>query len=421
MALQNLKTYFSESNINDFKQLLNQTCVVTEKIQASSFHVQNSDIGFKFFKSGNKKPMDKVDRTIVKYYETAISYLDSLSEDIKSQMPTDWKFGFDYMINPKTIDIKYDKLPKNNLMLTHIQVLTPGEETSIKKVIRDPKILFKWADILQVQRPQVIFEGTLNGHQKDELVNLMSLSDDEYSIRFMDNKFTRTLYSIFNKALNLTALNNSLDSQIDSLIISFFDGPNVKNFKISEIFKSEVEERTSSDIYQIAILDFVEFFTTYNLESIELVEDEADERYIELICEIFNDYIKKNATRYIGVKFNSADFANSPEFKVNIKFIKNEKTISLISNNVLEELFRIALGSFRKKRTKESNIINKDLMEQINQIVDKIEDLVMLKQNEQNLMTFNTYLKHDKLKGQDNPILQESELLSFSKFLEKNI
>lgn len=421
MALQNLKTYFSESNINDFKQLLNQTCVVTEKIQASSFHVQSSDIGFKFFKSGNKKPMDKVDRTIVKYYETAISYLDSLSEDIKSQMPTDWKFGFDYMINPKTIDIKYDKLPKNNLMLTHIQVLTPGEETSIKKVIRDPKILFKWADILQVQRPQVIFEGTLSGHQKDELVNLMSLSDDEYSIRFMDNKFTRTLYSIFNKALNSTALNNSLDSQIDSLIISFFDGPNVKNFKISEIFKSEVEERTSSDIYQIAILDFVEFFTTYNLESIELVEDEADERYIELICEIFNDYIKKNATRYIGVKFNSADFANSPEFKVNIKFIKNEKTISLISNNVLEELFRIALGSFRKKRTKESNIINKDLMEQINQIVDKIEDLVMLKQNEQNLMTFNTYLKHDKLKGQDNPILQESELLSFSKFLEKNI
>lgn len=421
MALQNLKTHFSEGNINDFKQLLNHTCVVTEKIQASSFHVQNNDIGFKFFKSGNKKLMDKVDRTVVKYYETAISYIDSLSDSVKSQMPTDWKFGFDYMVNSKTIDIKYDRLPKNNLMLTHIQVLTPGEDSLIKKVIRDPKILFKWADILQVQRPQVIFEGNLSSLQKEELVNLMSISDKEYSMKFMDNKFTTILYSIFNKTLNSTALNDSLNSQIDSLIISFFEGSNVKNFKISKILKSEVEDRTPSDIYQIAILDFVEFFTTYNLKSIELISDEADERYIELICELFNEYIKKNATRYIGVKFNSADFANSPEFKVNIKFIKNEKTISLISNSVLEELFKIAIGSFRKKRNKESNIINKDLMEQINQIVDKIEDLVMLKQNEQNLMTFNTYLKHDKLKGQDNPILQESELLSFSKFLKKDI
>ena len=45
MALQNLKTYFESTNVNDFRELLNSICVVTEKVQASSFHVKREDAG----------------------------------------------------------------------------------------------------------------------------------------------------------------------------------------------------------------------------------------------------------------------------------------------------------------------------------------------------------------------------------------
>lgn len=134
MALQNLKTYFESTNVNDFRELLNSICVVTEKVQASSFHVKREDAGrFEFFKSGSKKSMDKVDRTLVKYYENAINHFKTISDESKNEMPNDWKFGFDYMTDKKTIDIEYDLLPKNNLILTHIQVLNAADPTKVKK------------------------------------------------------------------------------------------------------------------------------------------------------------------------------------------------------------------------------------------------------------------------------------------------
>lgn len=406
MALQNLKTYFASTNRNDFMQLLENTCVVSEKIQASSFHVRKTNSGFEYYKSGSKDAMNKVDRTIVKYYENAIKYFKSISGDIAEQMPTDWKFGFDYMVDKKTVDIEYDKLPKNHLILTHIQVMSPSNPTEIKKVIRDPNILYKWADILSVQRPQVIFQGKLSDYQKEDLVKLLEMSETQFKKDFTDASFTRKIYNIFNKGLNSTGLNLDLEKDIDSLILNFFDGKSVKNFKLERFDKAERESRNPSDMYQISILDLVEYISQYDIPSIELKEDDTDIRYIELISILFNSYVEKYATKYIGASFDSADFAQGEEFALNTTFIKNEKTLSLVQKDVLAELYKIALGSFRKKRTKETDIINAALMEQINEIVAKIEALVMGETNEGDVMNFNTYLKTQNLQTQVSPITE---------------
>jgi len=137
MALQNLRTYYQSSNINDFVSLLDIPCVVSEKIQASSFHVKRTKTGFEYFKSGSKNSMDRVDRTMVKYYESGIKYFSTILKELTEDMPLDWKFGFDYMLDNKTVDIEYDALPKNHLILTHIQILKPNDLTQVKKVIRD--------------------------------------------------------------------------------------------------------------------------------------------------------------------------------------------------------------------------------------------------------------------------------------------
>lgn len=406
MALQNLKTYFESTNRNDFLELLENTCVVSEKIQASSFHVRKTNDGFEYYKSGSKDAMNKVDRTIVKYYENAIKYFKSVSGDVAEQMPTDWKFGFDYMVDTKTVDIEYDKLPKNHLILTHIQVMSPTNPTEIKKVIRDPNILYKWADIISVQRPQVIFQGKLSDYQKEELVKLLEMSETQFKKDFTDASFTRKVYNIFNKGLNSTGLNLDLEKDIDSLILNFFDGKSVKNFKLERFDKAERESRNPSDMYQISILDLVEYISQYDIPSIELKEDDTDIRYIELISILFNSYVEKHATKYIGASFDSADFAQGEEFALNTTFIKNEKTLSLVQKDVLAELYKIALGSFRKKRTKETDIINAALMEQINEIVAKIEALVMGETNEGDVMNFNTYLKTQNLQTQVSPITE---------------
>lgn len=415
MALQDLRTYFNSVNRNEFNTLLKQRCLVTEKIQASSFHVRNADTGYDYYKSGSRTPMNKVDRTIVRYYENAIDYFKSIPQDVREDMPKDWKFGFDYMTEKRTIDIQYDTLPKNNLILTHIQVLNPTDPTQIKKVIRDPKILEKWANILEVQSPPIVFDGVLDSNQKDQLVELLEMNDQAFSNVFETNSFTRKLYNIFNRMLNKTALNEGLDGEIDSLIVSFIDNKNIKNFKLGRFDRVEEKDREASDMYQITILDLVEYMTQFNMDEVKLVEEDTDLRYIELVSEIFNQYMSKNAVKYIGAEFDSAGFSSKKGFELNKDFIKNEGTIKLIQNDDLMELFKIMLGSFRKKRTKETKIINADLMNQMNEIVEKIEASVLAKKNESEVMAFNTYLKHQKIQTQSSPVINEEDALDEGK------
>ena len=416
MALQDLRKYFNSVNRNDFNDLLKQRCLVTEKVQASSFHVRKTDRGYDYYKSGSKSPMNKVDRTIVRYYENAIDYFKSVPKEAREEMPTDWKFGFDYMTEVKTIDIKYDNLPKNNLILTHIQVLNAADPTQIKKVIRDPKVLEKWANKLDVQAPPVVFDGVLESDQKDQLIELLEMNDQAFEKVFSKDSFTRKVYSIFNRMLNKSALNESLDGDIDSLIVSFVDKKNIKNFKLGRFDKVEEKDREASDMYQITILDLVEYMSQFNMKNVDLVEEETDMRYIELISEIFNDYINKNAVKYIGAEFDSAGFSSKKGFELNKEFIKNENTIKLIQNQDLCELYKIMLGSFRKKRTKETKIINQDLMSQINSIVERIETKVFAKDNGSDLMSFNSFIKQEKLSKQETPILSEGIQLSVMTF-----
>ena len=345
MALQNLKTYFESTNVNDFKKLLDNICVVHEKVQASSFHVKRVDVGeFDFFKSGSKTAMNKVDRTLVKYYENGIKHFKTISAEILNDMPLDWKFGFDYMIDKKTIDIEYDLLPKNNLILTHIQVLNPSDPSKVKRVIRDPKVLDKWAKKLEVQELPLLFQGQLASNQKEELINLLSLGEEAFKIKYKDRSFTRDIYRIFDNGRNKSALNLNLDKEIDALVVNFYEGRNPKSFKLERFDREQLPVRKPSDMYQISILDLVEFLVAFDLSDIELKEEDADLRYVELMSSVFNAYVEKHATKYVGADFDSADFAEGENFELNTAFMSNEKTLSLIQNKVLSDLFKITLG-----------------------------------------------------------------------------
>jgi len=352
MALQNLKTYFEGANIKDVDALLNHKCLVLEKIDGSSFHVKREGKEFAYYKSGSKQKMDLVDRTIVRYYENAIRHFKSVSLEAVEDMPFDWKFGFDYLVDHKTIDVEYDLLPKSNLILTHIQVLQPSNPNKIRKVIRDTKVLEKWATKLGVSAPPVLFEGLLDSGQKDEVKRLLSMSLNEFEQTFEDvdkPSFTRTVFGIFNKTMKQSALMNDLSKDVAGFIVNFHDGKDLKSFKLEKFNKEPREDRKPSDMYQITILDIVEHLTQFDFESIQLKEESSDRRYLELMSQCFNSYINKNATKYIGAKFDSADFSESPMFELNHKFIQNEKTLTLVQDKILSELFKITLGSFRKK------------------------------------------------------------------------
>jgi len=398
MALQKLRDFYQSCNSNEFNDMLNNKIVVTEKIAAPSLFVRRGLNGFEFFKNGSSDELSVIDRTLVSLYETAIKYFQSLSPETKQSMPIDWKFGFDYMPEDGVATIEYDTLPLNYLVLTHIQAL--GENGKARKIITDSQVLGKWATTFGVQAPPVLFDGMLSAEQKTKLLDLLSLSDSQYKQQFAVKSFTRDAYHVFDPSLAKSALNNNLDKEIDGLIVSFVDSTKIKTFKL-EAFDRDIEtkeEREASHMYQITIVDLLEFLNGFDFDEIELTEENSELRYIELVSAIYNQYLNQNAFKYVGAKFDSANFSTVESFQLNTNYIKNETTLKYLENPVLAELYKIILGSLRKKRTKETSIITGLVFTQINEIIDKIEQKIFVESTDENhVHDFKNYIVHDKV------------------------
>ena len=407
MAIKKLRDHFAESNSEDFNKLLKSRVLVTEKLAASSFHCQKVGDKLHYFKSNQTEPMDLVDRTIIRYYEKAIKQMQSISEEALYAMPEDWKFGFDYLPNTKPVDIDYDRLPKNFLVLTHIMVMN-GRKT--KKVIIDPVVLKKWAKILEVENPPILFDGLMMDHSKEELIKVLSSNDKAFSQRFQSESFTRFMYNMFKPDSFSSALNTSLDSDIDGLILTFVNGNNYDSYKLEDFRRiNEPIDRKPSDMYQITILDMTTYLSNYNFSEIILQEETQDARYLELMSIVFNDYVKTNSHKFIGANFDPADFAVGEDFNLNTKFITNEKTLRYVENPVIAELFKILLGSYRKIRNKETDIISTDMMTMMNDIVKKIESKVLEEVAETEVLDFGTYSRQKSIKS--SPVAHISEAL----------
>jgi len=398
MALTKLRDFFRETHRDAFMKMLDSKIHVVEKLSASSFHVKKDALRYKFYKSGQTESINIIDRTIVKFYEPAIAHIKGLNNSVKEAMPSDWKFGFDYMIDGDTPNFKYSMLPKNNLVLTHIQVLHPVTE-QVQKVIRDTQVLNKWADLLEVQRPPIVFEGQLRYDQKQALIKMLEMTDTEFAKVYESRSFTKDMFAIFNSDLRRSMLQESLDASIDGLVISFIDGKKMSSFKLEDFrtINEERAERKSSDIYQITIIDLIEYLSDYDFKQHKLIKEKKDRRFLELMSEVFNTYIKENAAKYIGVDFDVAEFAKKESFKLNTNFIENQQTLKYIENDVLAELFKIVLSSFKNKRQKTTDILSEDMVNQMNSIIKNIQEHVDGEISENDVLDFNSYMHKSKI------------------------
>ena len=404
MALKKLREHFQDTNINAFHKLLGNRLLVVEKISAPSFYVRRTNDKFEFYKSSNSKPLTLIDRTMMSLYEVAIKHVQSLSPESKNQLPSDFKFGFDYLPEVGVSEYAYEEVPHNNLILTHIQQLT--EAGKVKKTIIDPTIINKWATILDVQSQQPVFDGMLLQEQKEKLIKLLEMNDKAFSKSFdylveTDDmtSFTKEMYKIFNPNATKTMLQRDLESEIDGLVLNFAEGKKIQSYKLEDFIRKPLNEgRESSHIYQITIADILEFVSLYDFEGVQLNEESADERYLELTSIVFNDYVAENSSKFIGVNFESAEFSSAESFRLNPTFIKNEKTVKHVSNDILAELFKITLGTFRKERTKSSDILNDDMIKHLNGMVEKINKVVLAENtNETSIYDYRNFMLHNKI------------------------
>jgi hypothetical protein len=164
MALTNLREIYKNRGRDFIENLFTKYVIVSEQLDGSRFTVTKDTNGTLVYCKKDGSVINLIDRTMMVFYEKAISHFDGLGSEVTIKMPDNWVFGFQYFPSMAPVNIVYDRLPKNNLILTDIQI-TNGLGR-VLKTISDPRVLRYWAKIIEFENPPVIYNGYLTSLQK---------------------------------------------------------------------------------------------------------------------------------------------------------------------------------------------------------------------------------------------------------------
>ena len=178
-----------------------------------------------------------------------------------------------------------------------------------------------------------------------------------------------------------TALNSDTDKPIDSIMFKFIseDRKEVVYAKavdpiIQQLNRTNEEEREPQDMYGIILSDIVEFVKLNGLKKYPLKETDPEKRYVELICLIYNDYIKKYGYRYEGVELDPLSFSNIPEFSLNTGLISDLKTRDLLNTTINKNIFKIMMTAFQKPKKKASGMLTQMLIDDLRELSIKVKE-----------------------------------------------
>lgn len=371
MALLNLNDIYLQKGQEFLDNLFKYDVIIYEKLSGTdfSFEIDDND-NFNFYKKNSNIPITKIDRLLSKVYEDAINYFESLPLDIKNSLPRNTIFGFEYFPNNSPNIITYENLPKNKLILMYVKTNRIGTEVDILK---------NYANILNVGEPPILFQGKINDTQKVNIIEFLKLTPDEYKKIHKDKSFTEVLLSIIDPKLTKTTLNNDLKRMIEGLVFSFDNGNYKAYAKVINPLFIEIlnrnKELEKDDMYNIIISDMI-----YYVEKIRDVWSEYkfkkvsfEDRYIEIICKIYNRFIKDNNIKYKDVIIYLPKYLQAKEFSINLDLIDDKKTLEYIQiHERYAELFKIMLALFRKKKKKLPDFVSNEILKYQNYLVDDI-------------------------------------------------
>jgi hypothetical protein len=427
--MKELSNIYREVGQQFIDDLFKDYLVVTEKLSGSSFSFEKDGNSIKFYKS-NDKPINLVDRTLMVYYENAISYIKKATSGLMTSIPDGWKFCFQYFVHNEPGVIQYDNLPKNNLVLTHIQIKSPNGK--IGKIIEDPRVIYDWANKLSVTPLMPIFKGYLTDDQKQKVRDFISTPKEDHAELFKTNSFASYIISVLNPGLSSTMLQSDLSKPIDSIVFKFYKPGTEQSFSAKLIDpytlslmkdKEPVDlRRVPADINEILLLDILAFIEERGLKKSEILSSTSDERYLELVSNIFNDYVMRRGSGLKEIDIEKADFAKGDEFKLNIDLIPSEATKNILSDNErMQNLFKIMLGSLRKKRNAEKagNVLTPSVIKDFNSLIDRINDLTSSEVNNE-FKTFSDYLTlkstNESVQSAEDLVLEE-RVLNYNNFI----
>ena len=356
---------------NEFINLIsNEEILVYEDVQASKIWV-NYKNGEWFIrpKNLNQDPINLIDLAIQKFYKYAYSYLLSLPRETTDLLKSNVYFCFEYFPDEQPANIKYSKIPKNNLILTAICRNKKHYNNDINK-------LKTYAKLFNVETLPLIYKGKLDANQLKAINLFLHTNVEDLELFFKEKTFSEFFYNLLNPNETNSYLTNGFNDNLEKIIIRFIKSDKEYTMEILNPLYQKMNLRTTSeysDVYSILIFNFLQFVLTINLDDIEITGDNREIIYINLISKLFNVYIQKYKRDIIDFNFTTPEFFNSDKFKININLINNETTKRYVnSHDKLEYLFKIILSTFQRRQKKSIGIIQKDTLDHLNDMIKKL-------------------------------------------------
>ena len=392
-GLSHLRDVYDKRGKDFLEGLLNKTLIVNEKMDGAFFGAQKdpSSGKFRFFKRNTE--ITYIDRVLSRYFEPAIRHFENFGADTLAQIPDNYHFGMEWFTSPKAQTIAYDRLPKNGLILSYIHIL--DEKGEMQETIQDKETLDKWADILDIERPPIVFQGKLSSEQKEKINEFIYTPFEELVDKFKTTSFTKYIVSVLNPELGSTFLRDTLDKDIEGLVFRFYDPKNKSEDSVflaklvDPVFQANAKQKAqdrvqkkSDDYIWIIVIDLMNFIERYSLSElreIPLSGNSYEQKYISLVNHIYLDFIAEFGEKYTDLDIQIPEFLQREDFNVNYNLIQNKKVTQIIEANPnYKEIYRVFLNMFRKKTIRvSSTFFTKPMRANLVSQIEKISNVLL--------------------------------------------
>jgi hypothetical protein len=393
-----------ESERNHFlKKISNKNLIVYEDVQGSRIYVNWNGEKFNIRpKSIKNEDLNFVDLAVQKYYNFAYLYLHSLPDYVTNLLSPSWWFCFEYFPDKQPAHITYNRLPKNNMILTCI--------VKGSRYFYNIDEIFEYAKLFDVEPLPILFKGTLSPKQIEVISLFLSTSEEDLKFVFGETNFAQFFYKILNPLTRASFLmkNGNYNENLEKIIMKIEGDTNYTFEILNPLYQKIVKDNTTEhlQIYTLILTNFLEFCQLKDIRKYNPSNITKDKLYVDFISLLFNDYIENMKEDIIAWDFVIPSFFREDKFKINYNLLNNKTTLKNIkSHPKIEYVFKIILNSFNKKKKKAIGIFSEESLIAFNNLVDKIDKIldILLQANKE-------YLS------------QQNNLLNFSDFFDtKNI
>ena len=360
-------------NGEDFINILNdKELLIYEDIQGAKIYAQYDGNQF-IIKPKNLKTenLNLIDLSMQKFYNQVYVYLNTLPDYTKELLNKKWWFVFEYFPDSMPANIKYTRIPKNNLILTSI--------VKKKNYIYDYHEIKEYSKLFDVDPLPILFKGKLSKKQLEVIELYLNTKEEDLNYIFNEDNFAKFFYSILNPNVSNSFLMDDFNENLEKIVIKI-DKNEKYTFEILNPLYTKLEFHNNSEyieIYSIILIKFLEFIQLIDISKIKIKKITREEIYIELFSEIFNKFISDSYNDLINWEFIIPSFFKENKFKINIDLLNNKKTIEYIkSNEKIEYIFKCILGSFQKKKKKPVGVFTDVTLDLFNSFVLETSNLI---------------------------------------------